>query len=371
LSRPVSAAAPWQRLLPSALLVLQLLAVALLALAAARPVRATDVPLAQHTVFILDASGSMAATDGRPDRLADAKGRARALRAQVPVGGRASLVVASGQPRVLISSSADAGAFGEALNPVTTTAGPADFAAAFDLAESLEAPGEPIGFVLLSDGGLAAAEQRLIPPGTRYEKVGDRATNRAVTGLVVEPRGSGLHAIVTMRNTGGADAADVLRIDVDGRTEAEVRVRLPQGEVVEAVVDLPPGEQVEAALASADLLAADNRAFALAGRRPPLRVLVAGRPSLFLDGLLAATPGVTVERVADPRPAVGFDLAVYDRVAVPADPGAPFLAVAPPGGLAGLPVTGEVEQPAVVLVRAEDPLLASTCRAWPSPGPSG
>ena len=47
-------------------------------------------------------------------------------------------------------------------------------------------------------------------------------------------------------------------------------------------------------------------------------------------------------------------------MAVPADPGAPFLAIAPPGGAttAGVAVTGEVENPAVALVRSDDALLA-------------
>src|SRR4029453_13564377 len=56
---PVSAATPGRRPRPSLLLFLQLLAVALLAVAAARPVRLVDAPLAEHTVFIIDTSGSM------------------------------------------------------------------------------------------------------------------------------------------------------------------------------------------------------------------------------------------------------------------------------------------------------------------------
>src|SRR6185436_16884565 len=83
-ARPVSVAAPWQKLRPSALLVLQLLAVALLAAAVAQPVRPTAARLAEHTVFILDASGSMAAADGSPDRLDQAKDTARDLRRQIP-----------------------------------------------------------------------------------------------------------------------------------------------------------------------------------------------------------------------------------------------------------------------------------------------
>jgi Mg-chelatase subunit ChlD len=358
LAEPVSAASPWQRLRPSVLLLLQLLAVMLLALAVARPVRLTAAPLAKHTVFIVDDSGSMAANVGKPDRIGAARARAEALRKQLPGGGQASVVVASAQPRVLLSASDDSRAFTEALAAVAPPAGTADFAGAFNLAESLETPGVPIGFVLLSDGGLSPAEQKLLPPGTRYEKVGDRATNRAITRLVVEPRGSGLHALVTLRNTGGAEATQTLRLDVDGRTVHTESVHLPEGGFVEKEVDLPAGERVEALLDGDDLLAADNHAYATAAPRPRIKILLAGPEDVFLERLLAAIPGVTLERSETSRPAPGMDLVIYDRVAVPADPGAPWLAVAPPGGAPGLTVAGAVDQPAVALVRAEHPLLA-------------
>jgi hypothetical protein len=308
LATPVSAASPWQRLRPSALLVLQLLAVLLLALAAARPVRVTDAPLAEHTVFIIDASGSMAATDGDPDRLADAKAEARDLRDELPAGGRASVVIASASPRVALTASPDRHAFDEALGPIETSAGRADFAGAFTLAESLETPGTPIGFVLLSDGGLTDAEQRQLPPGTEYVAVGDRATNRAITRLSVEPRGSGLHARVGVRNTGGAGATQTLRLDVDGRTVHEQAVSLAAKAAKDVEVDLPPGDRIEAFLEGEDLLDADDHAFAVAARRRPLEVLLVGPEEPFFATLLAATPGVTVERSEASIPPPGSTL---------------------------------------------------------------
>src|SRR5262245_13857053 len=227
LAQPVSAARPWQRLRPSVLLFLQLAAVVLLALAVARPVRPTATPLAEHTVFIIDASGSMAARDGDPDRLGDARQAALDLRDQLPVGGVASVVVASDHPRVALTASPDAGAFAAALAPIETTAGRADWGDAFLLAESLEPPGREIGLQSVSDGRLSDAEQRLIPPGSAYVRVGARSVNRAVTRLAAEPRGSGLHARATIANTGEDDATQEVRFDVDGVTQAERTVTIP------------------------------------------------------------------------------------------------------------------------------------------------
>ncbi|NNE74066.1 MAG: VWA domain-containing protein, partial [Acidimicrobiales bacterium] len=149
---PVSSAAPWQKLKPSVLLLLQLLAVALLALAVARPAWVAPVPLADHTVFMLDTSGSMAAADGTDDilpdnldatRLAQAKRIAEDLRAELPENGLASIIVAGPRPRVLLTASPDAVEFAESLDRVPNPGGEADFGSAFTLAESLETPGTP------------------------------------------------------------------------------------------------------------------------------------------------------------------------------------------------------------------------------------
>jgi len=121
--RPVSAAQPWQRLRWSLLLLAQLLAVILLALAVARPERLSATPLAEHTVFIVDASGSMAATDGSPDRLAAARERAAELRDELPGGGIASIVVAGDVPRVALTASADGDEFSRALRTVDQSRG--------------------------------------------------------------------------------------------------------------------------------------------------------------------------------------------------------------------------------------------------------
>ena len=356
-AEPVSAAAPWQRLRPSVLLLLQLLAVALLAGAVARPVRSTEAELARHTVFVIDTSGSMAAVDGSPDRVAAARDRARELRRRLPAGGVASIVEAGERAQVLLSASGDGGAFDDALAPLEASAGSPDWASAFTLAASLETPDAPLGVVLLSDGRIDASDVAQAPAGTRYERIGDRATNRAITRLAVEPRGSGLAALVTVRNTGGGDATQVLRVDVDGRTEARFDLDLPAGAVVDRTVELPVGDRVEAFLEGEDLLDADDHLRAVAGRRQPLRVLVAGPENVFLDQLLAAIPGVTVERDDAGAPADGFDLAIYDQVAVPDAPTTPVLAVAPPGGGLGIAAATQVERPVPTLVRNDVDLL--------------
>ena len=357
---PVSASAPWQRLRWSLLLLAQLLAVALLALAVAQPVRLEASPLAQHTVFIIDASGSMDATDGSPDRLADAKDRAVELRESVPDGGTASIVVAAGRPRVVLTDSADEDEFAASLRTVDPVAGHPDFAAAFSLAKSLDAGRTSVGYVFISDGGITAEEEQMLPPGTRYERIGSSDTNRTITHLTVEPRGTGLHARVGVRNTGGPAATQEVRVDVDGVTASSKQVTLEPGGQAEVEFDVPAGVRIEAFLEGGDLLSADDHAVAVAPARPDLRVLLVG-DELFWKQLLEAIPGVTVDVVDAVRPAGAatseYDVAIYSGVDPPTEPTAPYLAVAPPNGVPGVTVLGTVDLPAIALVRADDVLL--------------
>ena len=154
----MSAARPWQRLRPSLLLLLQLLAVAGLALAAARPVRLTDARVADHTVLHRRRLG----LDGRPRRRPRLARRRQGPRpagsGRDPRRRRRQLVVADDRPRVA-SPPAPTGPRSTGARPLEATAGAADFAGAFVLAESLETTGDSIAFVLVSDGGLTDAEQ--------------------------------------------------------------------------------------------------------------------------------------------------------------------------------------------------------------------
>lgn len=362
LERPVSSATPWQKLRWSLLLLAQLLAVVLLALAVARPVRLEAAALSEHTVFIIDASGSMAALDGQPDRLQLAIDRAIELRKELPSDGIASIVVATDRPRVVLTASDDRSAFTNSLRTVETSTGHPDFAGAFSLAESLDTSSADIGFVLISDGGLTSDEEKLMPPNTRYERVGEQDTNRAVERVDVEPRGSGLHARVTVRNYGDTAVTQSVRIDVDGVTSntQSVSIGPRSSTVVEA--DLPPGDRVEAYLDGGDLLAADDVGVAVGARRPDLEVLIAG-DTRFWQELFTSMPGVEVSviEVADGAVAPdgdGYDIVVYSGVRVPPEPKASFLAVASPGDIDGVTVTGIVETPSLTLLRTDDALLA-------------
>jgi hypothetical protein len=356
---PVSAARPWQRLTPSWLLAAQLLAALLLGLLMARPVRLTDQLLAEHTIFVIDASASMQANDGSPDRLADAVARASELRRQVPAGGEASLIVAGDRARAMLTASNDVDAFDEALRTIEAGDGPGDFAAAFALAAGLDTAETDSRVVFVSDGGVDPAELRAAPSGTRYESVGSSATNRGITQLTVEPADSGLVARIAVTSFGGPEVTQTVRVDVDGVTSASEEITLEAGDVANLTLPVPSGTMIEAFLEGEDALGLDNRAVATVSRRPEVQVLWAGPDDLYMEAVLGATPGLVVTRAeevpADIDPAI--DLVVAAGVEVPPELDLPLLALAVPGGARGIVDVGTVENPYLTLVRSDLPLV--------------
>lgn len=352
LRHAITAAEPWQKLRWSLLLILQLLAVALFAFALARPALLEQSELAEHTVFILDASGSMAAVDGDPDRLGAAATEAKRLREELPEQGVASLVVASPHPAVLVEHSGDHSEFARAVDTIRTSAGSADFESAFALAEALVLPDRETDFVLLSDGRLDETEQRLAPLGTRFAPVGRSDTNRSISGLSVNAGPGGLQARVTVESNGGPDAAQVLRLDVDGVTVLSQELDIPRGTVVEESFELPSGSRVAAYLDGEDLLAYDNQRFVAAPVLGSLKARVHGESSFFIDQLLSAIPGVDTGVAPDEE----VDFEVFAGTPVPTAPTVPFIAIDTPGGAPGMVPVGRIENPVPTLV-ANHPLL--------------
>lgn len=339
---PVAPSRPWQRLRWNIPLLLQLLLVALLAFVLAHPVRTSATTLADHTVFVVDTSASMLASDGDPDRLELAKQRVRDLLDELPTGGSASLVVASGDPEVLIVDSTDREAVVAAVDRLRPTSGVADFDAAFTLAESAVSASRRTGWVLVSDGGVGLDQQRLAPPGLRYVPVGSRDVNRAITALSAVVTDGELSALVTVSNEGGPAAMQELRVDVDGVTVERRELELPAGETVEVDVPIPSGSRVEAFLDGADLLLNDNQRAALVPLATDLRVRVATDDpdgAFFVEQVLDAL-GAEIVRGTD-----DVDLVIYDGVDVPASPAAPFISIASRTPPVGISVVGAVERP--------------------------
>jgi len=145
---------------------------------------------------------------------------------------------------------------------------------------------------MAAGGQLDDVEQRLAPLGTRFVPIGSNDTNRAITDLSVTSGPGGLQARVTIESTGGADAIQVLRLDVDGLTVLTEEVEIPSGGLFEKTYELPGGSRVAAFLDGEDLLAFDNQRYVAAPVLGSLKARVHGESTFFVDQLLSAIADV-------------------------------------------------------------------------------
>lgn len=354
----VAASSPWQRIRMSVLLFLQLLCLAALVLTAARPFARTEGVSGRHLILVIDASGSMLATDSAPSRIDTAKSQARDLLSSLADGATVSVVRAGAHPQVLITKSRDDRRIRESIDSIEPDHAASDMAEAFLLAESLESAAEPATIMVLTDGGISAEAAALVPAGALFKEVGRTGDNLAIANIAVEESASGFNALITVRNHGNQHRNTRLAIELEGAALTTFPIRVPASGAVERSVDLgSDGGIIRARIDSDDSLAADDTALATAQRTRATRILLSTPGNVFLQRLLEQIPGARVDVVAQPAKISGYDLVVIDRTPVPAELGAPALFIAPLTAPPSVSIKGKVDAPQLDYI-ADDPILA-------------
>ena len=353
----VAASKPWQRLRPTILLFLQLLALVLLVIVLARPYRSMEGVTSDHLVLVIDSSGSMLATDHEPDRMSAAKTEALDLMATLPASSLASVISAGSQPHVVVSSTEDRPTLRRAISRLEASQGSSNMQEAMLLAESLEIPNHPATIALISDGGISPQEQAFVPPGTIFRQVGRQATNLGIAGLDVGEAAGGFRAFVTVANAGSKHRSASLTLKVDGTPVVSSRVSVAPDSRAEKSFELGSRTgKLTARLEIEDDLVWDNEAYAVLERTRPRRIQLVSTGNLFLEKLLVQLEGAKVDVTAESADGDGYDLVVYDRVPVPSRVKAPAMFVAPSSLPKGVVVDGEIPAPAIDYL-APDPLL--------------
>jgi Ca-activated chloride channel homolog len=370
LDRPATAATPWQRFRGDATFWLTALALLALAAAFARPAVPVPVALGDHTILVLDTSGSMLAVEDGTTRAEQARRAATELTSSLGPGQRVSLVSAGPRARIELAASGDPREVARSLAAVTTTHAPADLVDAFTLATSLQRPGERTVVHLLTDRDLTTEARAAAPPGLAITGIGSDRPNVAVTRLSAAAAGAGDHRILAqVRNFATAPARGRLLVAVDGLTLLEAPLELApratedvvatvpgtDGQVLSVHLALEPNEDGEVV----DALAHDDQASLVLTAPRELAVLVAGPGSRFVEGALAASPGLRVETApAVPTDLTGIDLLVVDRVAAPAELTVPTLLLGPTSWPDGIAASGTATQPSLTYQATQHALLA-------------
>ena len=343
--RDRQANAPWQRLRRNLLLLLQLLILAALILALARPAISVPTIAAGSSVILLDASASMNATDVSPSRFEAARRAAQTLIDTLPSTAPVTLIVAGQQPQVVASAETDRSALKQVLDKVQPTNGAADWSAAFALAAG--ALGRQIDqptTVIISDGGLPTNLPPL-PGEVRYIPIGQSSDNVSIAALSLRPTTNGAELFASVTNHGDTDRSLILSLYANDALLQVQPIDLKAGETQSVVLpDLPREAAVyQAALSRPDqttqpldALTLDNTAFAVNNPAGARRVLVVSQGNVFLEQLLAAMPDLQAFRTLPQKdgslkmPTDEFDLYIFDGIVPDELPFKPTLFINPP-----------------------------------------
>lgn len=365
--RDVEANAPWQRLRHNWLLVLQLLLLALLAFALARPFFYTNGIAGRNLIIIIDRSVSMAALDGTPTRLEAARAQAIQLIDQLPDGGRATIIAAGGLMEVPAAATTDRRQLREAVNSIVVrNDGGSDLAQALTLAAALVAREAESEVAIISDGNVRVPPDIKMPSTVRYFPIGQQGQNLAISAMSLQPSAAGQTLFVRVSNYGATAHQRRLDVYLDGTLFNAYNLTIEPSSDRAIVVDVPILVRVaEARLAETpgeDWLPLDDRAWATSSAGDRTQVRIIGSGNRFVETALRLLPNIKTTLVPSStttftETAVQVPMTILDAV-VPAQlpPGNLFF-IAPPRSTAFFSVTGTFDFPALRPAPNDDPLI--------------
>ncbi|TVQ31678.1 MAG: VWA domain-containing protein [Phycisphaeraceae bacterium] len=370
--RDLQVNAPFKMLRFSWLLILQLLALALLLIAFARPAIDGGPPASAGLIIVIDNSASMSAPAGDdaagPTRLEEAKSQAielldrlsrrTAIRIRPSVfddephggsagAGEAMIITFAHDARIVTNFTSDRTALRRAIEGIEPTDQPADFEALLRLVEAqiLRAGDEHIAqerVVLFSDGALRRTQRgRMLGVGGadfRFIRIGpDPDAPRDNIGIVAmsarrDYEDPGVVRLFARLQNAGADPVEAsVRLTLDGEPIGVRTIRVP-GASNEAPGEAPAtfelrtmsGGLAALSIRRTDMLASDNEAALLITPPTAPRILLV-RPDLrteadsLADGLLRRA----LEEIAGAEPDV-VNGDGYERLAGQRDGLAPY-----------------------------------------------
>jgi Mg-chelatase subunit ChlD len=356
---------PWRRVPPSVLLLLQLLALAAIVVALARPYVMSTEATGPDGIVLLDTSASMQATDVAPSRFEAARARVASLIDSLEPDQTLALVSLGAEPRLVAPRTSDRDLLRRALDSMQPSTQAANLPAALSMAASL-ADGRPETMVFVVGDG--AIDRGQIPPDLPYVlrsvTVGGSADNLAVGAFGTRVMNGRLAALARVVNYGAERRTATLDLRVDGTRYDARFLAIEPGAAADAQWDdLPPTARVlEARLLENDALALDNTAWAVVGGDRPTRILLVTEANIFLERALGLRANAQVTRV-DPAaytpPTQPFDLVVFDGFLPPTLPDSgSLLLIHPPPGSTLLRTGGDVLVSRVSASREDHPLLA-------------
>ncbi len=343
LLRDRQANAPWQKLKRNLLLFLQLLILAALVIAFARPAFQTATVASGSVIVLLDASASMNATDVAPSRFELARQTIQTLIDGLSGNSRMTLILVSAAPHALTAAETDHALLKKALSEAAPTLSSADWQSAFALAAGAAHGGADVTTLIVSDGGLPAGLPSL-PGDVRYVPIGADVDNLSITAMALRPAAKGPQLFAEVTNYAKTERAALLSIYlgealIDAR-QFNLKPNASQSVTLDNLSTRPGVYRAHITIpaeTAPDAFPFDDTAFAVYQASSARRVLLVSKGNLFLEQLLASLPGIQPFRALPDKdgklqiPNEPFDLTVLDGIAPEQLPAGSLLFVNPVG----------------------------------------
>jgi hypothetical protein len=360
----LQANAPFQRLRRNLLLYLQLLALLVVVAALARPFFRAKGLEGQSIVLVLDASGSMKASDVPGTRFGQAQRIALKAVDDLGRGDTLMLIAASSKTRVVSAFTSDKRALAAAINGLECTDTTTHLEDALRLADSLCARKKRAQIVVLSDGAFRPIPSPIESQArVTFTRLGRRANNVAITALGARRSFSGsgdYEVFVATENFSPSPRTFTVEVSCEGRLLDAREQTLSAGRKGAEVFKIPAATTglVTAKLDLSDDLPADNSAscFLVAPRRAS--VLLITRGDLFLERALVLDPSLEVVKAASPPAASrSYDLVVVEGLPAARLPSARgYLFINTSGETVPVAVGNVVAAPTIVDWARSDPV---------------
>ncbi|MEP7292362.1 MAG: VWA domain-containing protein [Chloroflexota bacterium] len=365
---------PWQRLRRNLLLLLQLIILALLVFALARPFIIVPAVSTGQIALLLDASASMNATDSAngsvaASRFEEARQRALEIVDTMNPGDTMTVIRAAGSPEVLAPYTGDQTILRDAINAAQPSDASTDWNAALTLAAAGSAGSINFNVVIIGDGGLGdSVRLPAIPGDLRYIPIGQSNDNLAISALATRALpGQPPQLFAQITNYGSDEARAIFSLRVDGTLLTADEYTVPAHGTVPLVSQSLPDQfaTIEAGLTLpvgttfVDYLAADDNAWAVSADAGTRRVLLMSEGNLFLEQVLRSLPSVEVVEgdISRGIPTQPYDLYIFDGWMPATLPQGDLMFVNPPEGNVLFAVGASSTQTTNPRVQRDDPRM--------------
>jgi hypothetical protein len=318
----------WRKLRRWVSLLLQILFLALLVFALARPVADWEMAGVRSRVLVLDPSASMSTTDVAGGRFQQAKDQLRAQIQRMRFFDEAALLLASDPPQILCGWTRSRRSLLVALDQAKPAAVDSDVRPALEVARNLAATRENAEVDFFTDGVASRQPEKELIDGVIERRV-----------AAGSPRNAGLSLFAARRSlVAPGEFSLMARVDVSGDKpmNGEIEILRDDALIDAQLIEIVPGKPWQRSWnlraekggvftarlkgIEGDQLAADDQASVTIEPLKPIPVTLVSPPDNFLEAVFRSMPGVEVKRVWPADKAGAGDanrLWVFNRVTPP------------------------------------------------------